>query len=255
MTVNGVQVLTNFDARAASGAAGKAVIEQFNVTADTNGNVTVASISGILTPGGPSGIELLTDSLPPSQPTRLIAWRGNTQVALNWSAVYGAATYNVYRSTSSGGTFTQIASGISATTYSDPTVANDYYEITAVNATGESGFSNEAYPVPPFTLTANPASISCGNGSSATSYITAVSNTGFTGTINFTGTGTGSGIAALLYPPSGLMQLDSEPDISITVGTSLQMCVNGAANGTYPLTVTGTSGDYSESATVNLATP
>ena len=255
VTINGAQVLTNFDARAASGAAGKAVIEQFNVTADTSGNITVASVSGVLTPGGPSGIELLTDSLPPSQPTRLFAWRGNTQVSLNWSPVYGAATYNVYRSLTSGGTYAQVASGLASPTYSDPTVTNYYYVVTAVNSTGESGYSNQAYPAAPFTLSANPASIHCSNGSSVTSHITAVSNTGFTGTINFTGTGTGSGISALLYPSSGVMQLDTQPDTSITVGTSLQMCVSGAANGTYPLTVTGTSGDYTENTTVNLSVP
>jgi hypothetical protein len=178
-------------------------------------------------------------------------------VTLNWSAVYGAATYNVYRSTSSGGPYTCIATGITAATYSDPTVANDYYKVTAVNTTGESGYSNQAYPAPPFTLTANPASFHCSNGSSVTSHISAVSTTGFTGTINFTGTGTGtgSGVSALLYPPSGLLQLAGLPDISVTLGTSLQICVNAAANGTYPLTVTGTSGDYTESATVNVSVP
>jgi fibronectin type 3 domain-containing protein len=257
--VNGGQVLNNFDVRSDSGATGKAVIEQFNVTPDSNGNIAI-TLSNVLGNGGLCGIELLTDSLPPSQPTHLIAWRGNTQVTLNWPPQIGSTNYNVYRSTSSGGPYTRIATSVNtlaytSMTYSDPTVANDYYVVTAVNSTGESGYSNQAYPAAPFTLTANPTTIHCSNGSSVTSHITAVSTTDFLGTVNFTGSGTGSGVSALLYPSSGLLQLSNLNDISITVATSLQICVNGAANGTYPLTVTGTSGDYTSSTTVNLVTP
>ena len=41
VVINGQQVLTNFDILATAGAANKAVIEQFTVTADTNGRITL----------------------------------------------------------------------------------------------------------------------------------------------------------------------------------------------------------------------
>ncbi|MDZ7265651.1 MAG: choice-of-anchor D domain-containing protein, partial [candidate division KSB1 bacterium] len=53
--------------------------------------------------------------------------------------------YHVYRSTSSGGTYTRIASNITRQYYRDEAVANGttyYYKVTAVYSSGESGFSN-----------------------------------------------------------------------------------------------------------------
>src|SRR5438874_96254 len=40
---------------------------------------------------------------PPAIPTNLAASGGNSQVSLSWSAASGASTYNIYRSTTSGG--------------------------------------------------------------------------------------------------------------------------------------------------------
>ena len=251
VAANGTPVLTRFDIRSASGETGKAVIEQFNVTPDSSGNIAI-TLSGVLGNGGICGIELLTDSLPPSQPTHLVAWRGNTQVTLNWNSEYEAATYNLYRSTVSGGPYTQIASGLSATTYSDATVANDYYVVTAVSSSGESGYSNEAYPTTPFTLSANPASLSCSSGGYGLSHITASSSLGFSGTISYSGSTGPTGVTGLLYPASSVLGNAGEPDIAITTGTSLQLCVSGTTAGTYPITITGACGDYSASTTVNL---
>jgi rhamnogalacturonan endolyase len=68
-----------------------------------------------------------------------------TQVALSgglnitWSAATNAATYNVSRATSAGGTFTTIATGLTATTYSDTGLTNGatyYYIVRSVNAAG-----------------------------------------------------------------------------------------------------------------------
>jgi fibronectin type 3 domain-containing protein len=56
------------------------------------------------------------------------------------------ASYNVYRTTQSGGTYDKIASGISVTNYTDRNVSSGetyYYYVRAVDATGrESGPSN-----------------------------------------------------------------------------------------------------------------
>jgi hypothetical protein len=89
---------------------------------------------------------------PPPAPTNLTASAGNLQVTLNWSAASGAVSYNLKRGTTGGGPYgTLVASGISATSYTDTTVANGttyYYVVTAVNAGGESLNSNEASATP-----------------------------------------------------------------------------------------------------------
>ena len=73
------------------------------------------------------------------------------QVALSWTASSspGIAGYNAYRSTISGGPYTQLNSGlISTTSYTDQTLQSAhkyYYVTTAVNSQGvEGSYSNEA---------------------------------------------------------------------------------------------------------------
>ena len=88
---------------------------------------------------------------PPAPPTNLTALAGNAQVSLSWTGSAGAVTYTVKRSTTNGGPYTGIASGITATTYTDNSVINGttyYYVVTAVNGGGESGISNQASATP-----------------------------------------------------------------------------------------------------------
>jgi hypothetical protein len=104
---------------------------------------------------------------PPPAPTGLAAAPGNAQVSLSWGASSGATGYNIKRGTTSGGPYTTIATGVTATSYTDITVANGttyYYVVTALNANGESGNSNQASATPnaptppaaPTGLTATP---------------------------------------------------------------------------------------------------
>ncbi|MBP2633327.1 MAG: hypothetical protein H6Q70_3955 [Firmicutes bacterium] len=84
-------------------------------------------------------------------PTNLTATAGDSQVTLSWTAVDEATSYTVKRSTTSGGTYTTIASDITDTSYVDTTVTNGttyYYVVTAVNDYGESENSNEASATP-----------------------------------------------------------------------------------------------------------
>jgi fibronectin type 3 domain-containing protein len=71
----------------------------------------------------------------------------NHSVTLNWSASSGASGYNVYRGTTSG-SYTKITSAaVTTTSYTDSSVQAGqtyYYVATAVNGTGESGYSNQA---------------------------------------------------------------------------------------------------------------
>ncbi|SDZ05514.1 Cellulose binding domain-containing protein [Evansella caseinilytica] len=96
---------------------------------------------------------LIGDSEPsaPLAPSGLQASPGDEQVLLSWNAVSSADSYSVYRSTTSGGPYTEVADGLTDTSYMDNNVSNDttyYYVITAANAYGESGYSAEVSATP-----------------------------------------------------------------------------------------------------------
>jgi fibronectin type 3 domain-containing protein len=88
----------------------------------------------------------------PGTPSGLTAMGGANQVALSWSSSSGATTYNIYRSVASGAEgSTPLVSGVTSTAYTDTTVTNGttyYYEVTAVNASGQSAKSSEASATP-----------------------------------------------------------------------------------------------------------
>ena len=95
--------------------------------------------------------------------TGLAATTFNAAVSLSWNAAPGATSYQVKRATVSGGPYPTVASGVSATSYRDPTTtAGTTYEyvITAVNVTGESANSDPvslvASPTAPAGLSATP---------------------------------------------------------------------------------------------------
>ena len=104
---------------------------------------------------------------PPTAPTGLAATPGNGQVSLSWTASAGASSYNVMRGDASGGPYSTVASGVTATSFTNTGLINGatyYYVVTAVNSLGESGNSNEASATPqggsppaaPTGLTATP---------------------------------------------------------------------------------------------------
>ena len=103
---------------------------------------------------------------PPPAPTGLTATAGNLQVSLTWSVSTGATSYNVKRGTASGGPYTQLGTA-NTPGYLDSTVTGGtkyYYVVTAVNAGGESGNSNEASATPTITPPATPTGLSAAAG-------------------------------------------------------------------------------------------
>src|SRR5215475_8909763 len=146
--VNGTQQLTASDSEFTAGIIGGAT---FFASASFD-DFLVTSIGG----GG----------TPPPAPTNLVATPGNAQVSLSWNASSGATSYNVKRSTTSGGPYTTIATGVTATNFTNTQLVNGttfFYVVSAVNAAGESGNSNQASATPlgtpppaPTGLTASP---------------------------------------------------------------------------------------------------
>jgi len=102
---------------------------------------------------------------PPPPPTGLMATPGNGQVTLSWSASTSAVSYNVGRSTTSGGPYA-IVGRPTVTRFIDTTVTNGtpyFYVVNAANLAGPSPNSTQvgvtpAGSIPNVTITINPAS-------------------------------------------------------------------------------------------------
>ncbi|HKX29441.1 MAG TPA: LamG-like jellyroll fold domain-containing protein, partial [Blastocatellia bacterium] len=89
---------------------------------------------------------------PPSAPSGLAAKAGYGQVTLTWTGAARATSYNLKRSTTSGGPYATIAGSIIGTSYTDTALVNDtaayYYVVSAVNSLAESADSGEAGATP-----------------------------------------------------------------------------------------------------------
>ena len=86
----------------------------------------------------------------PAAPQNLAATPGNAQVSLTWGASSGATSYNVKRSTTSGGPYAVIANP-TTTSYLDSAVANGttyFYVVSASNDIGESADSAQVSATP-----------------------------------------------------------------------------------------------------------
>jgi hypothetical protein len=99
--------------------------------------------------------------LPPA-PVSLTATAGDVQVALEWSAVTGANTYILKRSTTNNGPYTVIATGLSGTNYLDAGVTNGvtyYYVVSTFNLNGEGTNSAQASATPQPAVPAAPTGL------------------------------------------------------------------------------------------------
>ena len=167
IAINGATVIPEFDIIAAAPGQNKAVVEQFNTTADASGFITVALRSVIENPTL-SGIEILAGSAAPSAPWGLRAVPGNGSVTVTWLAGSGATSYDVYRGTAPGAE-TLYRTGVTEARFVDDAAANGtpfFYYVVARNETGASPPSPEISATP----TSGPAPayrIRCGSNQDA----------------------------------------------------------------------------------------
>jgi fibronectin type 3 domain-containing protein len=103
-----------------------------------------------------------TDTIPPAAPTGLSATAGNQTISLDWSdnGEPDINGYNVYRSTTSGGTYTRLnATLLTSSNYTDNSVSNGttyYYVVTAVDtSSNESANSSEISAKPQIATDVN----------------------------------------------------------------------------------------------------
>jgi hypothetical protein len=124
----------------------------------------------------------------------LTATTGASSIALAWSAVAGAASYNVYRGTVAGAE-TLLAAGVTGTTFKDLPASNAatfFYVVTAVNANvaplaNESARSNEVSATLPLAANYTSSPPATWYVNQSLSYTITVTNLG-TQTWNATGT-------------------------------------------------------------------
>ncbi len=148
VSINGSQVLTNFDIIAATGGQNIATIREFTTTANASGQIVIAYTT-VTDNAKSSGIEIIAP--PPATPLGLTAAAGDSQVTLNWSGSAGVAGYNVKRATIAGGPYTTIAS-VAGNNFTDTGLTNGatyYYVVSALNAGCESANSAEVSATPP----------------------------------------------------------------------------------------------------------
>jgi len=160
-------------------------------------------------------------STAPAAPAGLTATAGNGTVTLSWSPSSGATGYRVKRSTTSGTSYTLIASP-SVTSYSDNAVTNGttyYYVVSALNGVGESANSTQASATP-----------------SAASTVTV--------TREFWANVTGTGVAAipLTTTPTSTSQLSSLEgplNVADNYGSRIRAYVRPTTTGSYTFYLSG----------------
>jgi len=119
------------------------------VTSLTPGTLSTAAFSNVSITGGNGAASVAT----PAAPLGLCASPGEGQVPLRWAESFGATSYKVKRSTTSGSGYSTIAT-VTNPSYVDTSVSNGttyYYVVSSVNSLGEGANSpqDSVTPVSP----------------------------------------------------------------------------------------------------------
>jgi fibronectin type 3 domain-containing protein/regulation of enolase protein 1 (concanavalin A-like superfamily) len=184
-------------------------------------NITITAAATLPAPAAPVGVAVIAT---------------NQQNVVSWDVVPGAITYNLKRSTTSGGPYSIIASNTAAIGFTDTAVTNlvtYYYVASAVNANGESVNSSPASGTPQLPpVPTVPTGVTATRGDTQVTLI-------WTGASGATSYNVKRGTSSGTYP-------------TVTNVTTTSLVITGLANGTpyyfvvSALNPTGESGNSSE---------
>ena len=161
-------------------------------------------------------------------PTNLTVVPGDTLVSLSWSGT-GAPTYNVKRSSVSGGPYT-IITNITISGFADTDVANGstyYYVVSAVDGGSESANSAEVSVTPGVQTAISIDFVGGGSNNGTPSPMVSSEKAGVTGSVNWNNASSASGT-------SSLVQND---------GTATGASVSWSANNTWSTSISGAPGN------------
>jgi fibronectin type 3 domain-containing protein len=207
-----------------------------SIPADTGNTAYVGFTAGS---GGVTNVASLlnwtfTSAVPPA-PTGLSATATTNGIALSWNAPAGAATFDVYRGSVSGGESTiPIATGITAPTYLDTTAvagASYFYYVTALNGNAQSAASSEAtataLPTPTTTV------LNFANGfANASSQLTLNGNAALTGsTLTLTNGGMNQASSVFASTPINPANFSTSFQFQVSAGAvtadGFTFCIQG----------------------------
>jgi kumamolisin len=242
---------SSVDVQDASAVSSTMTVYTMSSTPGGTYNLSVQGTDGSL---NSSTTVSVTVNAPPAAPTNLKATAGDSQVSLSWGASTGATSYNVLRSNTSGSGYSQIASDVTSTSYTDTGVTNGttyYYVVEAVDIYGPSGYSNQASATPQvatgdFSISVSPGSQMV-RGSGAVTYSVSITlSGGYGGTVDLSVNGV----------PTGTSASFSRTSLGgTTLSSTLTVDVSTTTRGNYTLTITGkddTTGTPTHSTTVGL---
>jgi hypothetical protein len=250
-------VTATFTTNTVTGGSGSSTL---NVTTSASTpvaiyTITVKGVSGALNHTVSLTLNIADFSISPDPATRSVAQGGQTTYTLTISAL-DAFSGSVSLSASglpAGATASFLPSTVNTSGQSFVTVSTLASTPTGtfnVTFTGVGPFSTHTtsvsltvtVPPPDFTLSASPSSQSVNPGSSTAPYTVTINPlNGFSSSVGFTISGLPSGATPAFSPNPA------------TAGTSLTISTTGAtAAGSYPLTITGTSGSLVHTASATL---
>ena len=163
------------------------------------------------------------------------------KATLNWSADAYANGYNVKRSTTSGGPYTTVASGVGATTYVDAGLAYSttyYYVLSGVSDTGEGSNSSQITAADGYAQWAQQNGLTPGAAGSGFADVPA--GTGVANGVRYSVPG-GLNVAPGTSASTLTFDLRADPNLSVTVLISPDL-VNWSAAGGTPMVAGNQSG-------------